>query len=272
MTSVTVPKSIRRINEEYMGYPIRYVFVVVGLLGISVVLFVIGLASSKFLFLIIVSMWYVFFKRLKTPTMVEKSWLELQYLIRGARGQNIIAKYSIPLPYLQSVVPLLDSDDHGIIKFVGDKYGLIVKVDPNRVSDDDIESHIQKMRQLIDSLHGELLMKVFVCSVSSGSYRPLEKSLISTLKDTTKTEHQKRHLYELYRESTESDKSVIQWNFYVFIGLGSYKSQYDAQIAKQQYYPGFESRLIKAGIRVIPVISRNEISRIYRQCICQGSY
>ncbi len=269
----TVPKSIRRVSEEWQGYPIRYIFLIIGLLGFSLVLIILTIAAPKnkwILLVILFMIWYTFFRYLRTPTFMERSWLAYQYFIRSLRGQNLIAKYTIPAAFLEQIVPIKEFHSNGIIEFVGNRYGMLLRANPARISDDDLDQHIHKVRYLIDSLHGDLIMKTFVCSVPTGLYKPLEKNLVNIINESGKTKEQKTHLYSLYNEVHQNTKPVIQWRFYVFLGLGLYKTLKDAEIARQQYYPGFENRLNKAGMHVIPITGRRDLAMAYRQCISQA--
>lgn len=268
--SHTVPKSLRRINEEFQGLPIRYVAVIVIMAMICLIL-IITILSAKTKIIPLILLFCVvafFFKFMRSPTTLNRSWLAYQFLIRGIRGHNIVAKYTSTAAFMRSIVPIVEFHDAGVIEFVGHKYGILLKIDPDRVSDDEIENHINRVRSLTDSLHGELMLKSYVVSLQT-TVRPVEKGLVKLLNEQGHTQHEQDHLYSLYNQTLENTSPVIQWRFYIFIGIGTYATIQDAYIAKQQYISGLIDKLTKAGMHVIIVKSKNELGQIYRQLISQ---
>lgn len=268
--SHTVPKSLRRINEEYQGLPIRYVAVIV-VMALTCLILIITILSAKVKIIPLVLLFFViafFFKFMRSPTILTRSWLAYQFLMRGLRGQNVVAKYTSTATFMKSIVPIIEFHDAGVIEFSGNKYGILLKVDPDRVSDDEIEKHINRVRSLTDSLHGELMLKSYVVSLPT-TVRPVEKGLVKLLNEQGRTKQEQDHLYSLYNQALENTSPVIQWRFYIFIGIGTHANLQDAYIAKQQYFPGLIDKLTKAGMHIIPVINKKELGQIYRQLISQ---
>ncbi len=124
----------------------------------------------------------------------------------------------------------------------------------------------------MDSLHGELLTKAFVCSIQESNYRPLARNVINIINTQERTQEQKKHLDSLYHHAQENKNTVIQWQFYVFLSLGTCATLNKAIIAKKQYFPGFSEKLQKLGILVIPLRKKEALASAYRKCIAQGGY
>ncbi len=270
MSSKTVPKSMRRISEEYQGLPIRYVMILIfmAILSLFIIISIIS-AKNKIIPLLILFIVVTFFaKFMRTPTILTRSWLAYKFLIRGIRGQNVIAKYAISARFMESIVPIVEFHDAGIIEFTNKKYGILLKVDPDRVSDDELEKHINQVRSLTDSLHGELMIKSYVVSMPTAR-RPTELGLIKLLNEPGRTKPEQDHLYSLYNQTLENTAPVIQWKFYIFLGLGTYQTLQEAYIAKQQYFPGIIDKLTKSGMHIIVIKSRQELGMTYRQFISQ---
>ncbi len=178
----------------------------------------------------------------------------------------------MPDGFLESVIPLKAFHQEGLIEFIGNKYGLLMRMEPSRVSDDEIDGHVEKVKSLLDSLHGDLMLKVFVCSIPQAGIKNLERNVIGTINNKERTAQQKAHLYSIYHEAHDNINTVINWRFYVFVSLGVYKDLAHALIARQQYFPGLSSRLRKCGVLVIPLIDKQELGMAYRQCITQQGY
>lgn len=270
MSSHTVPKSLRRISEEYQGFPLQFIGVVIVMVILCLVLimslFTVPNKYPSLILLFIVI--YLFTKFMRTPAILTRSWLAYQFLIRGLRGQNIIPKYTVSAGFMKSIVPIVEFHDAGIIEFTGNQYGMLLKADPDRVSDDELDHHINCVRILADSLHGELMIKSFVVSLPS-AIRPIERALLNQLNEPGRTKPEQEHLYSLYKDASENTSPVIQWKYYIFLGFGKYGSLDEAYIAKKQYYPGIIDRFTNAGMHIIPVQNRRELAAIYRTLISQ---
>jgi hypothetical protein len=259
---------MRRVKEEWQGLPLRYVLILALFAIISLFLIIIILTSqNKIPSLILLFLVIAFFmKFMRTPAILTRSWLAYQFLIRGLRGQNVIPKYAVSAGFMKSIIPIVEFHRGGIIEFSGNKYGMLLKADPSRVSDDELEQHINKVKNLTDSLHGDLMIKSYVVSLPTAG-RPIERALLSSLNEPGRTKQEQAHLYSLYSEANENTAPVIQWKFYIFLGFGKYSTFQEAEIAKGQYYPGITDRLNKAGAHVIPITDRQELGATYRQLV-----
>lgn len=263
----TVPKSMRRIQEEYQGVPLKYVMVLI-VVAITCLMLIIAVfsARNKIPALLMLFGVIVFFtKFMRSPKILTRSWLRYQYLIRGLKGYNIVAKYATSATFMKNIVPIVDFHEAGVIEFTGNRYGMLLKADPDRVSSDELEHHINCVRILADSLHGELMLKSYV--ESSDTVRHTERYLMSQLNETGRTKPEQDHIYSLYLEAVENTTPIIAWKFYIFLGFGRHDTLDGAYIAKKQYYPGIIDRFTNAGMHIIPVQNKDELGRIYRHLI-----
>lgn len=272
MSSQTVPKSMRRIQEEYQGLPIRYVMVLI-VMAITCLILIITMFSAKNKIIPLIMLFIVvafFAKFMRSPTILTRSWLAYKFLIRSLRGQNVVAKYAVSAKFMESIVPIVEFHGAGIIEFIGKQYGLLLKCDPGRISDDDLDLHINRVKVLADSLHGEIMIKSYTTTTNSAG-KPLEKALLASLNEPGRTKKEKAHLYSLYTESTDNPTPVIEWKYYIFIGLGHHATLEDAYISKQQYFLGIIDRLTNANCHIILIQNKNELGRVYRQLMSQIS-
>jgi hypothetical protein len=275
MASNTVPKSITRIREEWNGLPVRYVILVLSFVVLSLILiaFILLSDSGQGIYLAILFFELAFFyKFLRSPKVMDRSVLIYKFLLKSIKGETIIAKFKLPAGFLERIIPIKAFHQDGIIEFMENKYGLLMRIEPSRISEDDIDTHIQKTRALVDSLHGELLTKAFVCSIQETNYKPLARNIVNIINTQERTPEQKKHLDSIYHHAQENNNTVIQWQFYVFISLGTYTTLDKAIIAKKQYFPGFSEKLQKLGVLVMPLKHKEALASAYRQCITQGVY
>ncbi len=269
MTSHTVPKSLRRINEQYQGLPIKYMGVLVTAAVTAMILIVLAL-STRGTILFVVLLFFeliIFMKFMRSPDVLDRSWRAYQFMMRSLRGQTVFAKYVLPAPFMQTIIPIKEFYENGLILFSQNQYGMLLKCDPARISDDDLEQHISHVRALTDSLHGELMLKSYVCSLPTGS--GVKNCLLGLLNEQGRTKEEQEHLYSLYEKAIENKAPVVEWRFFIFIGFGKYSNLQEAEIAAKQYYPGITERLRKANMLVVPIVDRNELGRTYRQLITQ---
>ncbi len=269
---IAIPKTMRKFSEEKFGITHQRIALIIAWVLISLFLMIIA-GKADYLGRIIAlsllaAIMLIYFVYLRTDEILERTTLTYKYLLRSLRGEAVIAKYVIPVRFLEQIVPIRNFHKNGLIEFVDNRYGILLKIDPERISDDDLEGHIHKVKDAVDSLHGELVMKTFACSRST-TVKPLEKHLINTGNSGNKTQQQKEHLYELYNEIHANNAPVIEWLFYIFIGLGRHQTFDDAEISRQAHYPGLHDRLIKAGMHVLPITDRNEMAVAFRQCLTQ---
>jgi hypothetical protein len=275
MANNTVPKSITRIREEWNGLPVRYVIIVIFFVVLSLILIASILLSNSGQGIYLAILFFelaFFYKFLRSPKVMDRSVLVYKFLLKSMKGETVIAKFRLPAGFLESIIPIRAFHQDGIIEFMENKYGLLMRIEPSRISEDDIDTHIQKTRALVDSLHGELLTKAFVCSIQETNSRPLARNIVNIINTQERTPEQKKHLDSIYHHAQENNNTVIQWQFYVFLSIGTHPNIDKAIIAKKQYFPGFSEKLQKLGILVMPLKNREALASAYRQCITQGGY
>ena len=190
------------------------------------------------------------------------------YFVRSVSGQTVLAKYKCSVPFLQQIVPIVAVHKEGVVEFVGNRWGILMRADPGRISDDDLDTHITKVKDVVDSLFGELMLKTFVCSRVS-SAKPIEQDLVKKMNDPEKTIQQKQHLHSIYQDIRGNTRPQIEWVFYVFLSLGQYGTLDEAERVRQTHLPGFENRLRAAGMHVVSLTDPNEVAISYRQCMTQ---
>ena len=275
MANNTVPKSITRIREEWNGLPVRYVILTISFVVLSLILMASILLSDSgqgiFLGILFFELAF-FYKFLRSPKIMDRSVLMYKFLLRSIKGETVIAKFRLPDGFLESIIPIKAFHQDGIIEFMENKYGLLMRIEPSRISEDDIDTHIQKTRALVDSLHGELLTKAFVCSIQETNSRSLARNVVNIINTQERTPEQKKHLDSIYHHAQENNNTVIQWQFYVFLSIGTHPDLEKAIIAKKQYFPGFSDKLQRLGVLVMPLKKKDVLASAYRKCITQVGY
>ncbi len=272
MTTHSVPKSMTRIHSEWKGIPVKYIAVtltsavVIAILA-AVAVFAASILSKAVSVALILSIIVLWYKLTRTPKILEKSYLTLLFFLRSLRGETNIAKYSTTDTFLESKIPIRKFHPEGLIEFKDQKYGILMAYEPDRVSDDNLEAHIAKGQHLVDALHGELLIKMFVLNVPKRDMRPISAYINNIITTQTATQEQTQHLRSIYHQAQDNDHVDTDWKFYLFIGLGKHKTIQDATIAKQRYYDGFKSKIEALNIRIAQITNQQTLSDAFRECL-----
>ncbi len=268
---------MRKIKEEQYGLTFGRAALIIGYVLITVVFIFLILISTDIIIQgllagILAVLWVIYAWKLRTSEMINNSTLFCKYMYKKIKRKTIIAKYDakIDVSFMEGIIPLRKVHQNGLIEFIDNRFGVLLTIQTPRISDDELQIHISKVTDIMNSLHGDIMMKIFVFSRSS-SFRPLENVLIKCMKDPNKSDKQIKHLYELNKHICNSNRVPIDWQTYVLIGLGVHNTVEEAEIARLAHIPGLTSRFNKAGIHVIQIMEVNEIVMAYRQAITQIS-
>ena len=268
----TVPKSITRMKEEFGGLSLKYIIIYFITVGISLalalsILLIPNMIIRAILMVIIFIIIVIFALFMRSPSVMDRSWLMYLFTIKSIRGENIVSKFTLPAAFLEKIIPLKQIHEKGLIEFTNNQYGLLLNSEPSRISNDELDSHIRKVVTLINSLHDELLMKIIVYSINKKGIKILGKNIIDVVNLNNKTKEQKKHLHSIYDKIQNNTDPTIQWGFYIFLYLGTHETLNKAIAAMNTYSPKFEEKLHTTGAKVIQLKDKGSIAMIYRQCI-----
>ncbi len=268
----TVPKSITKMKEEYGGLSFKHIViysitVVISLALTLSILFISKMIVRVILMLIMFIIIVIFILFMRSPSVMDRSWLMYLFLIKSLRGENIISKFKLPAAFLEKIIPIKEVHDKGLIEFTNNRYGLLLNSEPSRISNDELDSHIRKVVTLIDSLHDELLMKIIVYSINKKGIKILGKNIIDIVNLNNKTKEQKKHLHSIYDKIQNNNDPTIQWGFYIFLYLGIHETLNKAYAAMNTYLPKYEEKLYATGAKVVQIKDKDSIAMVYRQCI-----
>lgn len=271
-SSISIPKVIRKVSEKKFGRTWRWIWITVLSIGFIVIMLMLSnfvpWRAKPVIWALVIAYIVFFFKFLKSDETLDRSILMWNYFMRSMRGQTIIAKYKCSVPFLQQIVPIVAVHPQGIIEFVGGRFGVLMKIDPSRISDDDLDTHIMKVKDVVDSLYSDIILKTYVCSRSDRA-KPMEQQLVKKMNDPNLTQEQKQHLYSLYEESRKNTKPVVEWQFYCFISIGHHENIENAERARQAHIPGLENRMRAAEMHIVPLVDSDDIALAYRQMFTQ---
>ncbi len=206
--------------------------------------------------------WIIFIIYLRNTPVQNHTWLHIKFMCRAYTGKTLIMKYVVPVRVLENIIPIKTVHENGVIKFKFGNWGLIMRVSSDRIDTASLPLHLDIIKQVLDSMHDDIIIKIISSSYLDYA-ADLETSLLEMSNDTTKSEPQREHLYQLYREIAADKTDTIDWRCIIFIDLGKHSSIEDAEIKRQEFLPGFIDGLSKAEAYCVPVTDETAITLLY---------
>jgi len=271
--SVAVPGSIGREKSRPINgvdEKIIYAFALWAFLSLIFLLpLLLGLVrgiSAIFLLTLFLAWWAIFIKYFRSTKHIEKTILFFKYLLRVKRGENIIAKYTQPLKYIAASYPVKDIHEGGLIEYYGPTtpWGVLIEVDPFRVSDDELESHQAQLVEIFDSLPETIKF-----SVINTSYVDDSEHIISSIRNRANDPHlslpQKEHLAHLHNELANDAASVIDWKILISLVFDDASNLKEAVVKMGEYIPGIVNGLQEANLNCFVIEDKVEIVNQFRK-------
>jgi len=269
--SANAPKVIRKVKDKaYGGATLKSFGVVVGWVVVSVFI-VLPLAFFESTIVeclvaaVLIGWWGLYYKYASTESKLEESILFLKFFFDGYSGLHTIARYDTDLKFLEDVFPLKNIHEDGLIQFLDNHYGLLIKFVPPQVQDEDEDAHGLRMQEVIDGLAGNTSIK-FIATSKQTLRKPLLEKLLKMMNKRGVNKKVYEYLYSIYEMIRDKDTKDIEWTFCAFFGLGVYDDLQDAIDQMDSEYPGLVDSLTDAGMKQISKLTdRMKIAQEYRQ-------
>jgi len=271
-TAATVPRKLSKLKEKafatvsYLWCAVAFVWVLVSfIIVIPVLLFSLGLIGNCIIVGILLFWWSVGFIWFRDTHKMDATLLFLNFTSRAIREKNIIAKYKLPVELLKEIIPIEAVHDHGLIQFTENRYGVLLRIDAPRVSDNNLAAHNTKMENLVNSLYGDQMVKTYT-ACKNHKDNGLRDSLITRMNEDI-SQRSKEHLNSIYQHIEKTNTTTNIWITWMLVMMGLFDSVDAAELRRQVYVPGLiRGHLQKADIRCT-VVEGNDVVREYRQMI-----
>lgn len=226
---------------------------------------------SLLLFSLFVGWWAIFIAFFRDARHIEKAILFLQYFFRTRRGEDVVAKYTQPLAYIMKSYPiedLIECPEYCLIKYHGatHPWGVLFKVDPYKVSDDDLEAHQAQLTDFINSLPEGVKF-----SVINTSYVDDSSEMLDYIKDKANAEHlsrpQKEHLAQLYSSLSADETTIVDWTILISAIWDDCETFEDAKNKAGQYIGGIANGLQDTGLNCFCITKKTEIVQEFRRML-----
>lgn len=270
-SNVPVPTSYRKLQEKkYLGYPYRLLAVWL-LTTMSYMLFFYALwqyeIGSYYVCLVPLLAGLFFISKFASDAKtLDGTIFHLRLVWRIVTKRNMMKKYVEPLDDLKKLFPVETVEDTGLIRYTDNTSGVFVRLDPPRVSDDDLDSHNKKMRNVVNSLYGKYNFQFLAFSAehNTDSVSDIARDAMKRKDNTAETNE---HLHSIYSEAVSADTNTIEWTFLLLVCLPVTDTVEEAEKLRQAFLSGLTKELARTGILSKVVDDRTETIQIMRESI-----
>ena len=141
-----------------------------------------------------------------------------------------------------------------------------MRLDPPRISDDDLDSHNKRMVNVVNSLYGDFSFQFFALS-SANTYNAVETIAREAMKKTDQPKEVTDHLFSIYKEAHDEAAQVVEWTFVLVVTIPGAKTIEEAEKLKTAFMSGLSKELRRSGIMAKEVDDHNEVVRLIRTMI-----
>ena len=206
------------------------------------------------------------FKYVATPKTYRESVIYAKYRWAKLNGRTRYNKYTDDLEKLSEIFGISRVYNDGLIEFSDNQYGLLLKISPPKVADDDLKKYKRKIQSCLDGLPDEIYLKIIKHSALS-TLNVTEHYLREVLKKKTLTREQKDHVIAMYENSVNNPRTGNVWDYYIFVSFGKRKSLKEAQNYVRAVMPGLKVGLENCGVQAFVITGDANIIFTYNQLL-----
>lgn len=262
------PKTITKVDDDrFLDFTCLHTWILLATIGSGLILFnFIARATGVFrvawvaLMLAIIVIWLNYFS---TFDKVDKQKLRVKFFIQDLQGEHVINKFSVPVSFLEKLVPIVRIYKDGIVEFKGKKFGVLMETHPMRISEEERAIHEKRMEKVINGIPANTHFKTIACSRLEPR-KPVLHYLLEVANKSNGDKATDLHLTDLYNKVAEDSSPVISWKYYAFLSLGEWKTIEEARIQFGAIVPGLVKNMRVARLQPRIYTDGNEISTAYR--------
>jgi hypothetical protein len=262
------PKTITQVKDDrFLDFTCLHTWILLLTISAALVLFNQIARSERpaqiVYITILISIVYMWVKYFATFEKVDKQKLKVRFFYAGIQGKHIINKFSVPVSFLERLVPIVNVHESGIIEFKGGKYGVLMETHPVRISEEERAAHEKRLEKVINGIPSNTHFKTIACSRLEPR-KPILQYLLEVSCNSKGDKATDLHLAGLYTKVAEDNSPVIAWKYYAFLSLGEQKSIASAKIQYGAIVPGLIKNMRAARLQPSIYENENEISTAYR--------
>jgi hypothetical protein len=262
------PKTITQVKDDrFLDFTCLHTWILLSAIGSALYLFnqiarSIGVLQVAYvvLLLAVVTIWIKYFS---TFEKVDRQKLKVKFFYAGIQGKHVINKFTVPVSFLERLVPIVGIHQDGIIEFKGNKYGVLLETHPVRISEEERAAHEKRLEKVINGIPANTHFKTIACSRLEPR-KPILSYLLEVANKSNGDKATDLHLAGLYSKIAEDNSPVISWKYYAFLSFGELKSIAEARIQYGAIVPGLLKNMKAARLQPRIYNDENEISTAYR--------
>lgn len=196
-----------------------------------------------------------------TADRIDDTKMVLSYFYRQHKGQTVIAKFKMPDDAVLNHFPIEHIHDGGLIEYTCGHYGVLLRVDPPRTTDDD--GYNTNLESVFNSLIPGDMLKIMACS-RLNTYKPYSDEILDAANQDETTDEQRKHLYSIYQMVENNNNETVEWQFNAALIFGAEDPE-DAGIIVETRLPGLKALFNTAGVGVYQITDIFDIQLCFYQ-------
>lgn len=208
----------------------------------------------------------IILKYFRNHDMYLKNKLTIQYMIDEYKKKHGVYKFDADLDFLLKYVPIVEIHPGGIIEFIGNRFGILMRYYPPDVQDDQVslEDHIEKVKVFIHRMSSDMLIRFISCSRYQ-FVSPILKKLQERMNESDIPKPMFRLLVSLFDKIKSTKDNSGDVDFYLFVAFDANITSYELAVNKlNEKLPGIEDGLKKADISANMIQDRKQLIIEYR--------
>jgi len=198
-----------------------------------------------------------------SPRRADKSMIKFWFIVSEKRGKHVMNRLTVKKDTLKKVYPLKKIHKGGLIEFTGKEYGVLIKLNPKRINDDQREDHKAKVVGMVDGLFDGRHFKIVACSKVNPRKEIVEHlmQLANKIGSKERAEHLNGILLKIMGDKSE----VMMYRYYGFLGIGIHNNLESANIAKNAVIEGLLLNMKRASLQPQPMENVRQIKNAYKE-------
>ncbi len=184
-----------------------------------------------------------------TADRIDDTKTVLSYFFRRYTGRTVISKYKLPDDVVLDHFPIDTIHDGGLIQYTEGHYGVLLRVDPPRTTDD--KGINTALESVFNSLIPGDMLKIMACS-RLNTYKPYSDDILTAANQDETTDEQRKHLHSIYQMVENNNNETIEWQFNAALIFDAEDPE-DAGIIVETRLPGLKALFNNAGVGVYQI-------------------
>jgi hypothetical protein len=198
-----------------------------------------------------------------SPMQADKSVIKFFFAIDAMRGRNLMNKLTVKETTLRKVFPLKKIHSGGLIEFTGREFGVLIQLNPKRITDEERTGHTLFVKGIVDGLHDGRIFKIIACSKTNP--RKIIVEHLMKVANKTGSKERAEHLNGLLQKVMADKTPIMAYRYYAFLGLGKHDSLQSAEIAKGATIEGLLLNMKRANMQPQVMDNIRSVRNAYRE-------